>query len=161
MIEMLDSFMNTLNKVLTVSLLLDLCLEKISTVHGTWTVVDPVIDVVRGRLTYTYETQGFRNTFINPGLACFNLIREGRYKPSTELIGFSSDLFSDNKLIAYEVKISDEIITDFSELLKQAKLVFESKGELFIEDHVSVISKVSCSVDSISKPNCFRRRKLM
>lgn len=96
---------------------------------GSWISDNVNVDVKKGVLNYTYETDAIKNSFINPGLASFTFQRSGVNKAPTKLMGFSSDLFNPNKLKSYEVKISDKPdIGDIEELLKQAKKIYQENN---------------------------------
>ncbi|MBU0518607.1 hypothetical protein KJ564_06685, partial [bacterium] len=51
--------------------------------------------------------------------------RISKLKPPEGLIGFSSDLFNPNKLVAFEDKISSVHILDSTECFNKAKEVYE------------------------------------
>lgn len=97
--------------------------------HGSWIAEDASIDPIRGKLTYHYQTDAIGNTFINPGIAAFDLQRASASKPPVSLVGFSSDLFNPNKFIAFEDKVADENLLDSSEVLNKARAVYEKYKE--------------------------------
>ena len=99
--------------------------------HGSWIAEDATIDPVRAKLTYHYQTDAIGNTFINPGIASFDLERSAAHKAPTRMVGFSSDLFNPHKLMAFEEKVSDGTITDSPVALQKAKQVYEKyKGHV-------------------------------
>ena len=93
------------------------------TYHGSWIAENVTIDINKAKLTYHYQTDAIGNTFINPGIASFEMERQGRNKPPVKLIGFSSDLYSPYKLMAMEDKISEKTMIDCSEAFQKAKEV--------------------------------------
>lgn len=93
--------------------------------HGSWNAENVTIDLNRAKLTYHYQTDAIRNTFINPGIAGFEIDRNGKYKIPERLIGFSSDLFSPDKLMAFEEKVSLRAVYDSTEILEIAKAIYE------------------------------------
>jgi len=94
-------------------------------IHGKWIAKNPVIDVADKRITYYYESDMIKNTFINPGFASFKFETIDTSSSINKLEGFSSDLYCPNKLIAFEEKMSDKKITDHMAILKQAKVIYE------------------------------------
>lgn len=99
--------------------------------HGMWESEATNINIKKAKLTYTYQTDSIDNTFINPGIAVFNLKRKTTFKPPYELIGFSSDLYSGNKIKSLEIKISDKTFYNTIKALERAKTLYESKGDTF------------------------------
>ncbi|NQU80460.1 MAG: hypothetical protein HQ543_02955 [Bacteroidetes bacterium] len=99
--------------------------------HGSWIAEATNINVSKGTLSYTYHTDAIKNSFINPGIAVFNLKRKTQYKPPFQLVGFSSDLYSSNKLKAIEIKISDKTTYNTEETLDKAKKFYESQKNYF------------------------------
>lgn len=93
--------------------------------HGSWIADDATIDAGRGKLSYHYQADAIGNTFINPGIASFDLERPAMHRPPVGLVGFSSDLFNPHKLMAFEEKISHETLTDMREALQNAKKVYQ------------------------------------
>ena len=110
--------------------------------HGSWIAEDASIDPVRGKLTYHYQTDAIGNTFINPGIGAFDLQRTFASKPPVSLVGFSSDLFNPNKLLAFEDKVADENLLDSSEGLKKARDIYEK-----YKAHVPLMRQKVNSVD--------------
>lgn len=98
---------------------------------GIWKAKNPVIDIVLGKMTYYYETDVFENTFINPGLATFNLERIDKDKCPYALTGFSSDLFNPVKLKAFEVKLDVCSQKNNTRLIEEAKKVYEVNKDKF------------------------------
>ena len=100
--------------------------------HGSWIAEDASIDPVRGKLTYHYRADAIGNTFINPGIADFDLQRPAQHRPPVGLIGFSSDLFAPQKLMAFEDKVSEENLLDSSDGLAKAREVYEKYKSLVL-----------------------------
>lgn len=95
------------------------------TFHGSWIADHAQVDAIRGRLAYHYETDALGNTFVNPGIAVFQLERPNVSKPPVRMAGFSSDLFNPSKLLAFEEKISDDLLFDNAVALEKAREVYE------------------------------------
>lgn len=111
--------------------------------HGSWIAEDATIDPVRAKLTYHYQTDAIGNTFINPGIASFDIERPAAHKGPVRLIGFSSDLFNPHKLMAFEEKVSDDTIIESRDALEKAKEVYEKyKG------HVQSMPQQNASTDA-------------
>lgn len=83
---------------------------------------------VRGQLSYQYETDAIRNTFLNPGIVVFQLERSDAMKPAVRMQGFSSDLFNPTKLSALEEKVSENLLFNNAEVFEQAKSLHERHG---------------------------------
>lgn len=90
---------------------------------GSWIAENVSINSKKGILNYTYETDAFNNSFINPGLASFVIERRGINKPPYRLTGFSSDLYNPKKLKSFEQKIND--IPDIGEVAEKLKIAKE------------------------------------
>ncbi len=97
--------------------------------YGSWIAEDATIDHLCGKLTYYYHSDAIGNTFINPGIGCFDIERPASHKAPERLIGFSSDLFNPNKLIAFEEKISDSIKIEIKDALEKAKEIYDKNKE--------------------------------
>lgn len=93
--------------------------------HGSWIADDASIDPLRGKLTYNYQTDAIGNSFINPGIATFDMQRNAEHKPPVGLVGFSSDLFNPSKLLAFEDKVSEENLLDSREGFRNAQAVYD------------------------------------
>lgn len=111
--------------------------------HGSWIAEDASIDPVRGKLTYHYQTDAIGNTFINPGIGAFDLQRISASKPPVSLVGFSSDLFNPNKLLAFEDKVAEGNLLDSSEGLKKAQDIYEK-----YKAHVPLMRQQENSADT-------------
>ncbi len=100
--------------------------------YGNWITEAINFNAKKGTLSYTYNTDAIKNSFINPGIANFIVKRKSHYKPPYQLKGFSSDLFNPNKLIALEEKISNrtDFITD--EALAKAKELHKANESYFL-----------------------------
>jgi len=99
--------------------------------HGFWVSDNVSVDPVRARLSYIYETDAIGNTFVNPGIAVFQLERKDITEPAIRMQGFSSDLYNSSKLPAYEKKISEKLIFDNSEAIEKARDLYESQQVFF------------------------------
>ncbi|WP_238861124.1 hypothetical protein [Clostridium sp. YIM B02569] len=64
---------------------------------GSWTSEKVSIDVEKGKISYNYLTDFINNTHINQGQAEFNFIRKEAGKAPFMLVGFSSDLYNNEK----------------------------------------------------------------
>jgi hypothetical protein len=101
--------------------------------YGSWTSQNVHFDVRKGSISYMYETDAIKNSFINPGLAIFTIDRKSINSPPHRLKGFSSDLYHPKKLKSLERKISDvPDVKDVNFALQQAKLFYE-ENKSFIE----------------------------
>lgn len=95
--------------------------------YGSWISHNVHFDIRAGSITYLYETNAIKNSFINPGLAFFTIDRKNLESPPYKLKGFSSDLYDPKKLKSLEKKISDiPNIKDVKEALKLAKEFYEN-----------------------------------
>lgn len=92
--------------------------------HGSWIAEDASVDPTRGKLTYHYQTDAIGNSFINPGIAAFDMQRVSANKPPEGLIGFSSDLYSPRKLLAFEEKIAEDNLLDCTAGFEKAQQVY-------------------------------------
>ena len=98
---------------------------------GSWISENVNINIKKGTINYTYETDAIKNSFINPGLASFIFERSGMDKAPNKMIGFSSDLYNPKKLKSYEVKYSDiPEIEDIQTLLEEAKKIYKKSDYL-------------------------------
>jgi hypothetical protein len=99
---------------------------------GNWISNSVNFDVKKGILNYTYQTDAISNSFINPGLACFNIERRKCDGKPYRLYGFSADLYNPKKLKSYEEKINDKPDIDSIEnALEKAKELYR-KHKYFI-----------------------------
>ena len=101
------------------------------TYHGSWIADNASIDIRRAKLSYHYEADVVGNTFVNPGLASFDLERPQSHKPPFRLVGYSSDLFSPAKLVAFEEKATDCTTMETKDALETARRVYAK-----YKDHV-------------------------
>jgi hypothetical protein len=93
---------------------------------GSWISENASINIKKGTLIYTYETDALSNSFINPGLASFLFERKRIDIPPYRLIGFSSDLYNPKKLKSFEEKISDKPdIGDIESSLEKAMELYK------------------------------------
>ena len=99
--------------------------------HGSWLADDATYDPRRARLSYHYEADVVGNTFINPGIASFDIQRPAPHKPAVRLSGYSSDLFSPAKLLAFEEKVTDSTLLETPAAYEAAKRVYEK-----YKDHI-------------------------
>jgi hypothetical protein len=95
------------------------------TFHGSWLADSANIDPKRARLSYYYDADVVGNTHINPGLARFDMDRSASHKPAEKLVGYSSDLFSPAKLMAFEEKISVKTTIESTKGLEAARKLYE------------------------------------
>jgi hypothetical protein len=95
------------------------------TYHSVHISTDATLDVINGRLSYSYDADAIPNTHINAGLARFELVRHGREMPAHHIVGYSSDLFHPKKLTAFEDKISESTAVDVKKALENAEAVYE------------------------------------
>lgn len=110
--------------------------------RGSTIAEDATIDVIRAKLTYHYQADPIGTTFINQGIACFDLERSHPNKSPVSIVGFSSDLFNPQKLLAFEDKISDKKNLDKDELIEKAKEVYQK-----YKVHVSRLSQHEVGAD--------------
>ena len=99
--------------------------------HASWIAETNNINVKKGTLSYTYDTDAIANTFINPGIAFFNFERDSLNKAPKSLIGFSSDLYNPKKLKSFEKKISNGTKYEYLQALEKAKEVYETNKHVF------------------------------
>jgi len=92
--------------------------------HGSWVAESAQVNVKLAKLSYHYAADVLGNTFVNPGIASFDVDRPAAHKPGRRLAGFSSDLFSSKKLKAIEEKLSPETMVDDTDAFKAAKDVY-------------------------------------
>ena len=95
--------------------------------HVSWVAENATFDSERGKLVYHYQADGIGNSFINPGIADFSVERSGSDQPPVGLVGFSSDLFNPQKLLAFEEKLSDSTFIDDATALEKARTVYERR----------------------------------
>ncbi len=98
---------------------------------GGWVSDKVVLNETKGVLAYTYETDMIKSTHKNQGLAVFSLVREEQSKAPKKLIGFSSDIFSKQKILSIEIKIEDSITLSDQALLEKAYKLFEDNKDFF------------------------------
>jgi len=92
---------------------------------SSWISESVTFDVRKGVLNYTYQADTLSNSFINPGLACFNVERRKRQGAPYRLFGFSADLYNPNKLKSFEEKINDKPdIGNIEKALAKAKELY-------------------------------------
>ena len=99
--------------------------------HASWIAETNNIDVKRGTLSYTYNTDAIGNTFINSGIAFFNFERSCLNKAPNSLIGFSSDLYNPRKFKSFEKKISYNTSHDYVGALDTAKEIYTLNKHVF------------------------------
>jgi len=96
-----------------------------NTYHGSYVSEGAFINIRDSKLSYTYNVDGIKNTFINYGLAKFDFDRDAKHLPPNKMTGFSSDLFNPTKLLSFEEKISDKTSITIENALSKAKEVYE------------------------------------
>jgi hypothetical protein len=99
--------------------------------HGSWISDSINVNVKQAKLSYTYYADIIEDTFVNPGLAHFNLERYSVNKPPIRMYGFSSDLYRPEKLKAYEEKISDKTHINNDDTFMKAKEIYDRN-----KDHI-------------------------
>lgn len=97
--------------------------------HGYWTAKNPVIDNEIGKMTYYYEARVNTYPAINQGLAEFNFKRTSRNEIVTEIIGFSSDLYRPEKLLAFESKVKEVKDQNEEYYIEEAKKVYANNKD--------------------------------
>lgn len=96
------------------------------TLKGTWISDKVFINEDYGTITYTYVTDMIQNTNKNQGLASFNFLRENKYKVTDKMVGFSSDIFSPQKLESSERRLSKkELKLSSTEKINLAKNLYK------------------------------------
>lgn len=98
---------------------------------GTWISEKVIIDDIKGKLSYTYETDMVYNTHKNQGFSVFNFLRAHASEAPNQLIGFSSDLFVGKKILSVEKKINDTHKLTDQDLLQLAKDFYNENQHLF------------------------------
>ncbi len=93
--------------------------------HGSWIAENATFEPKRGRLSYYYEADVVGNSFINPGIARFDIQRAAPHRPAETMTGYSSDLFSPAKLLAFEEKVTDLTFLETKGAFEAAKRVYE------------------------------------
>ena len=94
---------------------------------GYWVSDSVNFDVKKGVLNYTYQTDALSNSFINPGLAYFNIERKEQQDKPYRLVGFSADLYNPKKLKSFEEKINDKPdIDNIENALGKAKELYNN-----------------------------------
>ncbi len=98
---------------------------------GFWISENPNIDIKKGTLTYTYQSDAISDSFINSGLAHFIIDRKKITAAPHGLTGFSADIYSAKKLRSHEIKISDKPeVEDDMVALKAAKQLFKANEDI-------------------------------
>lgn len=100
---------------------------------GSWISENISLDVIKGKITYNYQTDMIDNTFINPGQAVFNFVRKKENVPPYKMYGFTSDLYSNNKVKSLEIKLenNNKKINNDSYLLEKAKELYKDNENYF------------------------------
>ena len=102
---------------------------------GSWISDNVNLNIKKGTLNYTYETDALSNSFINPGLASFTIERKSTYNAPFRLFGFSSDLYNPKKLKSFEEKINDKPdIGNIDEALEKAKILYQQQRNFLTID---------------------------
>lgn len=101
------------------------CYKEDLSFKGTWISTDVSINVDKGQLAYTYETNMKENTHENIGFSTFEFERDRKDKPPKRLYGFSSDLHVGKKIASVEVKVEDSEKYSKEELLEKAVEVYK------------------------------------
>jgi len=108
------------------------CYNSDNTYKGTWLSNKAIINEENGTLSYTYETDMIGSTHKNQGLAIFNFERESKNKAPLKLRGFSSDIFTSQKLVSLEIKVEkNKMVLSDMELLQEALKLYENNKFIF------------------------------
>lgn len=93
--------------------------------HGSWFIRNPMIDINAGEMTYCFEADAIKNTFLNPGFGKFSFIRKDNNSPPTALRGYTCYVYNTNKLFGYEVKLPKDDYSD-QQLYDEAQKAYEA-----------------------------------
>lgn len=99
--------------------------------HGDWIAKNPVIDNEIGKMAYYYEAKVNTYPAINQGFAEFNFRRTCKSDIISEMTGFSSDLYTPEKVPAYEKKVMGCKKQDERFYIDEARKVYESNKDKF------------------------------
>ena len=102
---------------------------------GSWISENVSINIKKGTMNYTYESNAFKDSHINSGLASFVFDRKTQTSPPYRLMGFSSDLYDPKKMKSFEQKIDDKpYIENLEEAINKAKQLCEVHKYFFITE---------------------------
>ncbi len=101
---------------------------------GAWTSEKVSIDIEKGKISYNYRTDFINNTYINQGQAEFNFIRKDANKSPYKLVGFSCDLYSNEKIKSSEIRVVDKSVNNDDKFLEDAKKFYEENKNFYITD---------------------------
>jgi len=87
--------------------------------HANWCSESTSIDVIRGRLTYTYSCDILKNKVTHHGIGVFHFERSGKKRAPSGIQGFVADLVDGERLEVIEIKSSD-FLKPFDDGLKDA-----------------------------------------
>lgn len=107
------------------------CFHEDKSFKGTWTSERVIIDAEKGKIAYTYVTEMIHNSYKNQGLAEFVFDRENKRESPKRIVGFSSDVFSEKKVMSIEEKIIVKKKLTESELLERAIEVYKNNERTY------------------------------
>lgn len=79
--------------------------------HANWCSESSSIDILRGKLTYTYSCDILTNKVTHHGIGVFQFDRAGKSKAPSSIQGFVADLVDGQRLEVLETRTSDTIKT--------------------------------------------------
>lgn len=104
---------------------------------GSWDSKNVIMDIDNNKLVYNHATEMINNNFVNIGESTFDIIREHDGKNASKLIGYSKDIFGNNKFKSVEIKYCDGHKTKINsnendiELLNKCKELYENHSDFF------------------------------
>jgi hypothetical protein len=95
------------------------------TYHCVYVSQNATVDIKNGKLSYSYDADSIGSTYINPGLARFDLERVSKESPPSRISGYSSDLFHSKKLMAFEEKLTEKTCMETSKAVEKAIEIYQ------------------------------------
>jgi hypothetical protein len=100
-------------------------LNEIKQYHSNWNSLSVHFDIIKGKISYLYESTGIGDRVYNQGVANFYIERDNQYSAAKTLTGFYQDLHFDKRTECKMIKISDKCSYSEEETLKAATQLYE------------------------------------
>lgn len=112
--------------------------------HASWTSTSIAIDVIKGKIFYTYSINGFADNINYIGYAEFDFERKKYCKYPLIMHGFSTEIQIAKRVISYEEKLTDKTIIksrkelDFAQIASKTYKDFPAPSSPFPKKEIKL-----------------------
>jgi hypothetical protein len=103
-------------------------LNEVKQYHSSWNSLSFYCDIIKRKISYSYESTGIGDRVYNQGIANFYIERDNQYSAAKTLIGFYQDLHFDKRTECKMIKASDSCSYSEEEALKIAMQLFKENS---------------------------------